>query len=140
LAGWRFPSPKYAAVANRIMADLVYNRVAGVVEAHADRLQVLGFVSDRNDAVAHAAAEVWDLNAMSVRAALNPARFHPFEADSGIRLALGHGKGGDKRCARQHERRVDLVRDHQRASMARQFRHALQRVASVHYAESQDYS
>ncbi|MFM9105663.1 MAG: hypothetical protein ACKOWF_03060, partial [Chloroflexota bacterium] len=64
----RFASPKYAAVANRIMADLVYNRVAGVVEAHADRLQVQGFASDRNPEAGAAAAELWDVNQMAVRA------------------------------------------------------------------------
>ena len=63
-----FATPKYAATFGRLFEAFSYNRCSGVVDAHADRLQVEGFQSDGNEAVAELAREIWDANRMDVRA------------------------------------------------------------------------
>ena len=61
-----FATPKYASTFGKLFEAFAYNRCSGVIDAHADRLQVTGFQAD-SDAVAQLAREIWDRNRMDVR-------------------------------------------------------------------------
>lgn len=62
-----FATPKYAAIFGQLFKSFSYNRTAGVVDAHADRLQVERFVTDQ-ETVNDAVAEIWGRNRMDQRA------------------------------------------------------------------------
>ncbi len=63
-----FATPKYETAFGRLFEAFAYNRCASVVDAHADRLQVVGFdVEDGDDAIGAAAWELWRANRMDQR-------------------------------------------------------------------------
>lgn len=62
-----FATPKYAATFGKLFAAFQYNRMEGVIDAHADRLQVERFTAEQ-EAVAELAGELWARNRMDQRA------------------------------------------------------------------------
>lgn len=62
-----FATPKYAEAFGHLFAAFDYNRMAGVVDAHADRLQLERFATG-TEAVDEVAAEIWGRNRMDERA------------------------------------------------------------------------
>lgn len=62
-----FATPKYAQTFGTLFRAFAYNRCAGVVDAHADRLQVLG-IRSMDESITEAARLIWEHNRMDKRA------------------------------------------------------------------------
>lgn len=60
-----FATEKFKSAFGRTFAEFAYNRTRTVVDAHADRLQVEGFGSDRAE-LAQAAENLWNANRLDV--------------------------------------------------------------------------
>lgn len=66
----RYATPRYQQAFSRIYHGFAYNRCAGVVQAHADRLVVEGFTTaDTDEQIGDALRNIWQDNRMDARAA-----------------------------------------------------------------------
>lgn len=61
-----FATEAFRTTFGRLFESFAYNRLASVVDAHNDRLQITGFGSD-DKGLAQAAQEQWDANQMDIR-------------------------------------------------------------------------